>query len=335
MSAKNVLVQYGTGGLGDLLIITPFFKDFAQQHPDKKLYFHFKYPFIRDRYIQVFDNNPYFHLYTNDFNPDILVDFNWSDKDNELEQKRFSDKTAKYIDNFYHEFSRRSGLNVARTMSYVDMYLSDSEKAEVQAMISNKKKPICLVNDGYHPIYTTTRNWGWPNFQRVINLLHDKIDFVQFGDRKAGFFHGKLLNCVDALDKTNIRDLFKMVMASDFMLSNDSSPYHIASVNALYCKRTVVTVLGGKSCYEWLNCYSPENVSYELLYNNDKFANCYESGKYCCDIGNVYATSAGFTSVCDTRLCKCPTVNCVGQLMASCFACISPEEVAARIEKHL
>ena len=29
MSAKNVLVQYGTGGLGDLLIITPFFKDFA------------------------------------------------------------------------------------------------------------------------------------------------------------------------------------------------------------------------------------------------------------------------------------------------------------------
>lgn len=85
MSAKNILVQYGTGGLGDLLIITPFFKDFAQQHPDKKLYFHFKYPFIRDRYIQVFDNNPYFHLYTNDFNPDILVDFNWSDKDNELE----------------------------------------------------------------------------------------------------------------------------------------------------------------------------------------------------------------------------------------------------------
>lgn len=51
MSAKNILVQYGTGGLGDLLIITPFFKDFVQQHPDKKLYFHFKYPFIKDRYI--------------------------------------------------------------------------------------------------------------------------------------------------------------------------------------------------------------------------------------------------------------------------------------------
>lgn len=336
MQSQSIVIYYDASGLGDLLAITPFFKDFAEQHPDKKLYFSFKQSFIKDRYISVFDNNPNFRLYQPGTPVDAIVKFRWGDPQNYIESRRLFDKNAKYIDNFYCEFCRRSGLKVVRRTSCVDVYLSDEEKSEVEQMVQQKTVPICLVNGGYHPIFTTPRNWGWENFQQVVDALHDKIQFIQFGSRNAGFFHRRLSNCLDMLDKTNIRDIIKLMLVSDFVLSNDSSPYHFASIDAPYCKRTVVTVLGGKAPYEYLNCYNPLNVQYELLYNNDQFKSCYQAGNYACDVGFQYFTAIKLPSnLRDTRMCGCPVCNKAGQIVSSCMMQIRPEDVVARIEKHL
>lgn len=327
----DILLTYGQGGLGDLLISTPLFKDFAEQHPNDNLLFN-PHTMQASRLDEIFKNNPYFKLWDCSSHIDKEVVFEWGKGRNELENRRKSDKNAKYIDNLYNEISKRTGLEVKCKSRYVDLYWSKEEDEIVNNILDASQKPICIVNCGYHPIYTTARNWGWLNFQKTIDVLKDKVDFIQIGSLN-GFLHPQLRGARDLVGRTTIRSMLNIMRTADFVLSNDTSTYHVASQASIFKHRVVVTILGAKAPYEWLNCYEPFNVEYELVYNNDKFQQCYEAGEYCCDISNAYETSLGLSD--DKRLCKCPSCNAVGQIVPACFNAITVEEVVSRFEKHL
>lgn len=134
----------------------------------------------------------------------------------------------------------------------------------------NAEKPICVVNLGFHPIYTQSRNWGYVRFQAVVDALKDKVDFIQLGSRVQGFYHYRLRNCMDMIDRADIRTSLMILNNAKFVLCHDSGFYHLSSFKGVRDK-VIIPVLGGHDCYEYLNCYADNNTSYEFVYSNEMF----------------------------------------------------------------
>ena len=338
----NYLLSYCQAGLGDVLISTSFLKDFEQQRPDDKLFFQFKLQAM-EKYYSVFDNNPYFHLYDEKTDKiDKEIHFGWGEQINLSElTMASSSSTQKYIDVLYDEFNRRSGLDIKCTQRKVDLYFSEEEK-NIKYSWQDSSKKMCIVNCGYNYFYGNAKNWGWEKFQYVIDALKDKLQFVQVGMRKNGYFQRPLNGVVDLVDKTSIRDLATLTYHSDFVLTHDTSTYHFAMVDANehQKERNVAVVLGGRGLYKYLDTYSPDRVNVFLLYNNEMFSKCFDAGKYTCDCADVFTTMAGRyggggPGMIKKLMCKMPSATMNGETICACFGRLHPDNVVEFFKKHI
>lgn len=325
----NWLLSYGAAGMGDLLVTTMFLQDFAKQRPDDTLYFRFEIPYMQEKYTCIFDNNPYYHPYTPDVKIDKAVHFGWGEQINEVEKVKLNrDCAFVYTDAIYHEFNTRSGLDIRKTASKVDIYLTDEEKNPVV----NTDKPLCVLNIGYNLMFGNSRNWGWSKFQYLVNTLKDKITFVQVGSHGGGYYHFPLQNCINLLDRSPLRYTFSLLNQAKFVLTHNSGTYHMASFEG-GSERTVIGIFGGRDFYKFMDCYDIPNVHYENVYNNSQYEDCFESGKYCCDCGRVFCV--GIPSGGNQIVCKKPSADIYGNVICDCFNKISPDEVIKRFEKWL
>lgn len=99
-----------------------------------------------------------------------------------------------------------------------------------------------IINAGIKNDYTLK---GYPYYQEVVNLLRNKITFVQVG--ASAHDHPKLDGALDFRGKTNIRQLFRISYFAEGALCAVS--FQMVIMQAL--KKPCVVVAGGREGMRW------------------------------------------------------------------------------------
>jgi len=226
---------------GDLMMLTATVRDLHKAYPGRFL------TDIRTPCDALWENNPYI----------TKID----DKDPEAEVVKCEyplihrSNTAPY--HFIHGFTEHleTYLDMRIPMSYFggDIHLSDDEKkwtGQVEEL--GIKDDYWIVVSGSK--YDFTSKWVNPDYmQEVIDHFSRKITFVQTGS--VEHWHPKLRGTINLLDKTDLRQLIRLVYHSVGVLCPVTLAMHLAPAIPMkpgYPKnRAGVVINGGREPFQW------------------------------------------------------------------------------------
>ncbi len=187
------------------------------------------------------------------------------------------------------------GIKIPQTKISPELYLNDIEKSGYGI-----RGKYWVINAGSKSDYTLKQ---YPYYQEVIDLLKDKIQFVQIGVKSH--LHKPLEGVIDMVGNTDsIRDLFSLINMADGVLTCVSLPMHVAAA----LKSPCVVVAGAREGTRW------------ELYPNHRFI--YVNGCLPC------AKHDGCWKSKDSE--------CVSKKdgVPKCMSLIKPQEVAREIERY-
>jgi len=149
---------------------------------------------------------------------------------------------------FYISLEEKLGVPVKQTSLLPALFISDEEKKwmnQVEETFGYRGK-FWLINAGYKPDYPL-KNWGIDNWQEVVNLLKDKIQFVQVGQVTDSHTHETLKGVLDLRGKTDLRQLIRLSYHAEGSLSPVSLLMHLMAGWEKPC----VVVAGGREPRRW------------------------------------------------------------------------------------
>ncbi len=149
---------------------------------------------------------------------------------------------------FYLSLEEKLGIKIKQTSLLPALYLSDDEKKwtnQVEESLKYRGK-FWLINSGYKPDFPL-KNWGHDNWQEVVNLLSDKIQFVQVGQLSDNHTHEQLKGALDLRGKTDLRQLIRLSYHCTGSCGHVSLLMHLMGAWQKPC----VVVAGGREEFRW------------------------------------------------------------------------------------
>jgi len=149
---------------------------------------------------------------------------------------------------FYSDLNQKLGININQTSLLPDLHLSEKEKGWISQVEQefNYKGKFWLICSGYKSDYPL-KDWGWENWQRVVYLLRDKIQFVQVGQTGADHTHNILEGTLNLLGKTDLRQLIRLSYHAQGGCGHVSLLHHLVAA----WQKPMVTVAGGREPRRW------------------------------------------------------------------------------------
>lgn len=210
-----------------------------------------------------------------------------------------------YCDFLEHSLKVRVPLLTNRPM----LYLSKQEKGWLPQVEEITKRPTryWVMNAGIKPCFSAKQ---WPHFQRLVDILAGRILFVQIG--KTEHIHTPLRGTLNLLDKTDDRQLIRLIHHSQGVVSGVTFVSHIAAA----LQKPSVVLAGGREPRAW-NQYPLATVISTV------------GALDCCK------TAACWKSKVDPQSdSPCLQPAYTDPPSARCLAMISPEEVASAILRY-
>lgn len=288
---------------GDILVMTNCIRDLHLAHPGKFI------TDVRTPCPDIFKNNPYITKLTYDENEynqintwfasnvgktKMLGDIMCVDMQYPLIHQ--SGARGTHFAEGHREFLEETlKIKIPQTKIRPELYLSEQEK-NLPRLIKDK---YWVINAGSKGDYTLKQ---YPYYQEVVDLLKDKIIFVQIG--VASHNHKPLEGVIDMVGKTNTRELFKLLWHAEGVISCVAFPMHIAAA----FKKPCVVVAGAREGTRW------------ELYPNHRFI--YVNGCLPC---------ADYDGCWRSKLEEC---NYKKNGVPICMILIKPEEVAHEVERY-
>lgn len=136
-------------------------------------------------------------------------------------------------------------IKIPQTDIRPDIFLSANEKNWPNPITvqTGNIEPYWVINAGSKGDYTLKQ---YPFYQEVIDLMEDKVKFVQVGLRAHN--HELLQGCIDMRGKTdNIRELFRLIAGAEGVVSCVSFHMHIAAA----LRKPCVVVAGAREGARW------------------------------------------------------------------------------------
>ena len=210
-------------------------------------------------------------------------------------------------------FEEALGVPVPLLTNRPHVYVSSREKTWMSQIheILGRDRPFWIVNAGVKQDYTT-KGWGQGNFQSVVDLLQGKVLFVQVG--KKEHLHRPLKGVIDLLDKTDDRQLIRLVYHSSGVLCGTTFLMHLAAA----LEKPSVILAGGREPRAW-NQYPRSTV----LSTVGALPCCREA----CWKSRTVKLNDGSEQ--DNSLCDMPVFT--DPPTPQCMAMLTPEEVVAAI----
>lgn len=168
----------------------------------------------------------------------------------------------------------------------------------------------------------TNKLWGHYNYQKVVDNLEGKINFVQVGGK---YDNHPLLNNVDSLvGKTSLRELFEYVYLSRGVICGVSLLMHVAAA----LEKPAIVIAGGREPVAW-NTYPKQHYLHTV------------GVLPCCENGGCWRSRVvplGDGTLFDNDTCKRP-VNGTQTLLSKvavpeCMTLISPAQVSALVMRY-
>jgi len=301
---------------GDILVMTNAIRDLHKAFPDKYQ------TDIRTPCNDIFNNNPY--ITKLDYNDSLYTELDrFFQKDSSMSPEKHVAKIddVLFIDMHYpmihssgtsgRHFSEGHrgwletilGIEIPQSFLHPEIYLDQNEKEWVSPVITSAgyDKPYWALNAGSKGDYTLKQ---YPYYQEVVNLLKDRVQFVQIGDNAHN--HAALDGVIDMRGKTpTLRDLFRVIYHSKGVVTCVSLPMHAAAA----LKKPCVVVAGAREGTRW------------ELYPSHQFI--YVNGCLPC---------ATYDGCWKSKQPDC--TNKVGDI-AKCMTLIKPEDVVRSVERYI
>ena len=205
------------------------------------------------------------------------------------------------------------GVRVPLLTNRPPIYVSYREKTWFSQVreITEQDSKFFLVNAGRKGDFTA-KFWGTERFQKVVDILSGKVQFVQVGELQH--HHPALHGVIDLRGKTDTRQLVRLVYHCTGVLTGVSFLMHLAAG----LEKPAVTIMGGREPVSW-NSFPRQ----QLLHTIGMLSCCREGG---CWKSRAEKLNDGAEQ--DTSLCEKPVNG-----SPTCMSMIAPEEVAERIWK--
>jgi ADP-heptose:LPS heptosyltransferase len=199
------------------------------------------------------------------------------------------------------------------------LHLSEDEKKWLPQVHETTNKPIkyWIINSGVKNDYTA-KGWGHENYQKVVNLLHGKVQFVQIGEKHHK--HPRLQNAIDMIGKTNTRQLIRMCYHAEGGLGPITFIQHVFAA----FQKPYVCLLGGREPLQWENYVTQTTMS-----TLGTLSCCRHGG---CWVSRVIPLNDGDSK--DKSLCHFPVFTSNETAIPKCMAMITPESVVDAIERY-
>lgn len=304
--------------LGDTVNVSRFIFDYHQEFPNENLYVACKLSFVND----LFKSCSFCHIFDNNKNYDKIYDYDLAKFDGlpEIQQMKDDNKITMQ-DVPYLLFKRNYNLDISQNTKHIPIELDDYQKSKIAS-----EKPICLVNGVAQYFGLDARFLGITKLQKVIDYLHDKIDFISIGNIQYGFLQNKELKNVkiNLINKTSVYELLHLIYNARFVLTSESGIYHISQIVSPNIRDIFITA-GNRLSYDY-NHYSTQNVKIHWI--KPKYKNCdYDLNKKLCHFGALLKRVNGVDF---GAVCKTPVI-CDNELVSCCQADIQVDEIINEI----
>lgn len=212
---------------------------------------------------------------------------------------------------FHLELEDKLGVEVPQTSLLPDLHLSDEEKARPNQVEREfgYRGPFWLINSGYKSDYPL-KDWGYENYQQLVNLLRDRVQFVQVGELPQGgaltHTHMLLEGVLDLRGKTSLRDMIVLSSQAQGVMCGVTMLMHLAAA----WRKPAVVIAGGREPRRW-----EQYPSHRYLDTNGALPCCSYDG---CWLSGRTPDPSG-----ENKLC----VRLAGN-RPQCMRLITPERVA-------
>ena len=175
-------------------------------------------------------------------------------KDREFYQVHYEDIhssgwSGRHFSNaFYIELEELLKVPIKQTSLLPALFLSDEEKGwinQVEQEFDYRGK-FWLINAGHKDDYPL-KQWGFENWQWLVSMLKDKIQFVQVGEKAPKHHHPELEGVFSLVGKTDLRELVRLSYHAQGMVSHVSLLHHLAAAWQKPC----ITIAGGREPRRW------------------------------------------------------------------------------------
>lgn len=251
---------------GDIVMLTAAVRDLKKAHGDRFLVD------VRTSCGQIWENNPY------------LTELDEKDADVETIEAEYPlihrSNTSPY--HFIHGYRMfledKLDIKIPATDFKGDIHLSDEEKSWIsQIEEMGIKDDFWIINAG-GKLDFTAKIPDPKKMQRVVDAFKGRISFVQIGSGEH--FHVPLKGVINLIDKTDIRQLIRLVFHSCGILCPVTFVMHLAA--AVEMKRTppktrpCVVIAGGREPASHWECYPHHQYLHSMTPCSD-FGGCWKS----------------------------------------------------------
>lgn len=221
---------------GDIVMLSAAIRDLKRSHPYLKVN-------VRTSCPEIWQNNPYLSREVTESTADRVIDLKYP----------LVNESNRLPYHFIHAFRKELALHLALEIRQGefkgDIHLSEADKMPFPGL---EDKKYWILDAGYK-LDMPLKHWGTENFQKLVDLLSGKVQFVQIGERNPRHIHTPLRGVVDMIGKTTARDLIHLMYRASGVVTPVSFPMHLAAAVPTPDGRLrpCVVLAGGREPAHW------------------------------------------------------------------------------------
>jgi len=259
---RKVILDQGQSP-GDILVFSGAIRDLKLSYPDWEID-------VRSPCMAIFENNK--HLTPLDANDPTVTYLKVGYDD--IHNSGWSGRH--FSDGFRIELENLLSVKIPSTSLRPDIHLSDDEKKwsnQVEDTFGYRGK-FWIVNAGNKGDFIL-KQWGGENWQELVNLLRDKIQFVQVGEANASHFHPPLKNVFSLVGKTDLRQMIRLAYHAQGITCHVTFHMHLAAAFQKPC----VVIAGGREPRRWEMYPNHRHMDTNGLLKCCAYDGCWMSGR--------------------------------------------------------
>lgn len=290
---------------GDTIVATGAVECLVKQFPDKYLI-----DVEGTDAKHIFENNPHIKKLDGEVRSIRMENILINDSDK---------RPIHFLDSYVQQFKNALGIDLYCSVNRPYLYVSSLEKTWTPQVhqITGKPTKYWVVCSGWKNDYTV-KNYGYDNYQEVINKLKGKIQFVQVG--KPEHNHMPLHGAINLVGATDTRQLIRLCYHAQGGLGAESFLHHIFAA----LQKPFVCLTSGFLPRSWISYPTTTVLSKAAMMPCAK-------NKGCCWRSRVVKLNDGDEK--DSSLCELPVLGGT-EPVAKCLEMIRPEEVITTIQAY-
>ena len=229
-----------------------------------------------------------------------------------------------FIHGYIEFLNERLGLRIQAAQFKGDIHISDEEKSWYSQIreVAGEDIPFWIIVAG-GKCDVTIKWWDPKRWQAVVDHFRGKIQFVQVGQK--GHHHPALKGVIDLRERTDLRQLVRLIYHAQGVLCPVTSLMHLAAAVPVKeggpLNRPCVVVAGGREPSHW-----------EAYPHHQFIHTC--GALLCCDNGGCW--KARTQPLGDAAESDAPDSLCVDVVdgLPCCMNMITPDDVIRRIEPY-